>query len=265
MAAANVLMKDCPECAQPIPQKAVFCHICKNDIRKKDPFVALVSTPLEFFREKPGIFVTLGYGYVSAVGAVYAWTLFSSLGVNILVYAEPGDFLLVAFKAPRAVLYALGVWLVPGLFLLVQLLINKWKVRGGPWQMGQVYALLISIWALGYGYYAPAHFGTEAAAEIKSGQILPVAVKLRGSGDGSAEPKQSRSLYLIGSTEKFVLFYDRVGGDTVAVPIATIRTIRTLDAEDGKSTPDSVPQGAAQSISGRDPSDAQGTQAEPDP
>jgi len=66
-----------------------------------------------FLASSPTILLTLAYIFLSGLGLLYQYVLFSEVGVSVLDYSEANDFLLAAFKNPEAL--ALGAALVASL------------------------------------------------------------------------------------------------------------------------------------------------------
>ena len=63
---------------------------------------------VKLLREQPALFLSLGYVFLTFVGMVYEWLLFQRFGVNVLDYADVGDFLLAAVREPTVVALCLG-------------------------------------------------------------------------------------------------------------------------------------------------------------
>lgn len=59
-------------------------------------------------REHSGLALTLLYLALIAIGMMYEWWLFRRFRIDILLYAQPADFLLVPFREPLVVLIALA-------------------------------------------------------------------------------------------------------------------------------------------------------------
>ena len=54
-----------------------------------------------------GVFLTLGYAYLTAIGILYLRTLFAQFGIDILDYAHPADLLVASMKRPGILMWAL--------------------------------------------------------------------------------------------------------------------------------------------------------------
>jgi hypothetical protein len=87
-----------------------------------------------FFVANPTLLLTLLYALITGVGILSSWALYREFGINIFDYAEIGDFLLAAFKSPRALdnlIASLGSLSL----IIVFLVLFAWGARLGerPW------------------------------------------------------------------------------------------------------------------------------------
>jgi hypothetical protein len=163
-------------------------------------------------RKHPAIAVTLAYLYVSTIGVVYLWGLFTAFGLNVMDFAETNDFLLAAFKEPRVFAYAVGITL----FSLSSL---AWWVRSRRlWAERRkapvpdiergVYAAVVGYCIVGT-FVAPVVFSWFISRGIKAGDADKVVVELRSGAGQAIASCLDGDLFLLGTTEKFAFFYDR--------------------------------------------------------
>jgi hypothetical protein len=74
----------------------------------------------EFFRDNPTLVLTLMYVDLTGIGILYSFVFYGQFEINIFDFAEIGDFLLAAFKAPAVTFFVLLVQvLVVVLFTLI--------------------------------------------------------------------------------------------------------------------------------------------------
>lgn len=176
-----------------------------------------------FLKEHPAIIGTLIYLQVSAVGIIYIWTLLSSFGVNVFDYAEANDFLLAAFKQPLA--YFMGMLTV--LSLLVQVILLRYRRRkmGRPVRTPFRILMVFIITAIVYTFIPAFIFGRADAQAIIEGNSGFISLQLKARQDEVTELISENKLSIIGTTDKFVFFYDHDCEKCIVIPTSNIGSL----------------------------------------
>ena len=172
-----------------------------------------------FFRENPTLVLTLMYVDLTGIGILYSWLLYRQFGINVFDFAEIGDFLLVAFKAPAVTFSAL---LVQVLFVALPFIIVRvFSLPGLALQFGTAFAV---VFLLTITLVIPLGLAYSQADAIKQvDEQAQATVRYRTfSGPSSGQVTKS-GVALIGSTQKVVFFYD-VDENYARTPIVFART-----------------------------------------
>lgn len=188
----------------------------------------------------PTLFVTLMYLFVSGLGLIYEFILFSAFGVNILDYSEAADFFLAAFKHPEALLSSFAI---AGTFVFYRFLANFARQRKNAVVRGLLY---FWVWIglfrreilipLGIFYFL---FFYAIAAEAEASRIVfnsQDAVKVFTRFGDNKEIQ----IIPIGTTEKFIFGVRKSdqlgeklpvsgGHSIVAVPFSNITNLEYVN------------------------------------
>ncbi|NIN66192.1 MAG: hypothetical protein GTO63_16160 [Anaerolineae bacterium] len=228
-----------------------------NESSEQQPLFGLFRAIAKLFRKHPAIGLTLVYAQVSSMGVMYMWGLFRAFGINIMEFAEPGDFLLSGLKQP----VVLTIALVGGASAYVLLLLDRAAPREWPRQLfprapGVIRRLLNVLLShrivtllciLGYIFYfwlTPLEVGSFISTDrVRRGVGPRVVVELTNAGDPTTPSKLEGQMFLIGTTSKFAFFYGREHEQTHIIPIANILRISGVptDSVEVCATPTSNP------------------------
>lgn len=173
-----------------------------------------------YLLDNPTLALTLLYLYVTAIGMFYSAVLYGSFGINIFDYSEIPDFLLAAFKAPAAFVFAgLQFSLLPAAFRLFRANMNS-EIPVGP--TGILAVLVSSSFSVIFIF---ASFDAEyVAGSIELGENQAVEVQYR-SFSGSAGQVTVSGLQFIGGTQRAAFFYDPDAERTIVIPQTQIVSI----------------------------------------
>jgi hypothetical protein len=198
---------------------------------------------LDFLQSNTTAALTLLYVYVSAIGMLYSYFLYSDFGVSIFDHSEIADFLLAAFRNPGALVSAIAL-------ASIAALIANWsahRVRVARRVLAQYFSrnrdedfeievsvrrsirrtlvgavIIVSLFVLA-SLALPAYFATRAASSIEQGETPTIDVRYR-SFSGSAGQIIETDLRLIGATQRAVFFYDH-NERTIIIPQAQVVSI----------------------------------------
>jgi len=180
----------------------------------------------------PGALLTGLYLALTAIGIAYDFLYFRRFGVNILDYAETGDFLLAALRAPLAIFYCV----LPVVAIWLAALLRRWVRRVSPrydayaaryerkWRVGPLWwdvtnTGLVVLYAFAFtAYYAKA---TARAAKRPSAP--PVRVELES--DVAAGGAAATVATAVGTTGKFLFLYYPARDSTRVVPFDNVLQI----------------------------------------
>ena len=199
-----------------------------------DLSTAAAPAPGTMLRQHPGLVISLTYLVVSLIGLLFSYSLFSEFGINVFLYAEISDFLLAALREPMTFVAA-------GAAVLTALLLNglgslelRWIRRHPPTtRFGKAYSRLSqatynSPWTqlivfILYSFLFLSLYGEYRSEQIKAGhgEVVQIYIAEGTDSDGSVKPA-GRSGLLLGTTNKFIFFYDPVTGSTDVIPNESI-------------------------------------------
>lgn len=177
-------------------------------------------------REHPGLVVSIVYVVLTLIGMGYDVWLYHWFRINILEWAQTGDFLLAAVRSPLVVVLCVVplslVWLFRRLNEVMRARTPRlYKALGGgmfdrsPIAGVITYALLVIVYAsLFTELYAA---GVSARIKSGNGRRAHVAVQ-----NGPALPD---SLMLIGTTTQYTFLYAPAERRTHIVPVENIASI----------------------------------------
>jgi hypothetical protein len=206
---------------RPAPQIDTF----ENEVRR----VAATSPLIRH----GGLFLTIGYAFLTIVGLVYSYIFYKLFGINVLEYSETSDFIAAAVREPVAVLLCVAPGVVLWLFVLLRRAARRLSPRYDAYALrhetryGTAYRrffmvslpLLLVIYALTFSsIYAQA-----SAERLRHGKGTMVRV-LRTT----AVPSDSARKVLVGTTAKFFFFYDTLLRTTDVVPVGNVAAV-TID------------------------------------
>jgi hypothetical protein len=182
----------------------------------------------------PGALLTGLYLALTAIGIAYDFLYFARFRVNVLDYAETGDFLVAALRSPLAIIYSvlpvLAVWLLA--------LLRRWVRRISPrydayatryeqkWRVGPLYwdvqnTLLVVL----YAFVFTAYYARSVAVAAKRPDARRVRVELVSEA-GAAGPS-SRVATMVGTTSKFLFLYSPERDSTYAIPFDNVLQVVT--------------------------------------
>ena len=227
----------------------------------------------------PGALLTGLYLALTSIGIGYDFLYFRRFGVNVLEYAETGDFLVAALRAPMAILYCVlpvvAIWLAAQLRRWVRRVSprydayaaryeRKWRARNLSLYWDVMNTLLVVLYAFAFtAYYARAQ-----ARVAKSQAARRVTVELAAAAataDASSGRAATSVANLVGTTGKFAVLYYPEQDSTHVVPFDNVLQIvtkarperrrspiaRLLLGRDSTPPPPAAPAGARDSVVGR--------------
>ena len=181
-----------------------------------------------YLREHPALLLSVGYLFLTLVGAIYNWRLCSRFGVNILDLADGADFLMFAVRDLAVVLWALFAVLVyAGTYALMARLLSK-PEKERTRLMRIVYrnnkgtdlrgvAVACTLWAVFFVYYFLNVYAGNVALGIKAGKGRACEYAL------SEEPKAAlQSAQLVTTTSRFVVLYRPDEKTTQVIPLESV-------------------------------------------
>jgi hypothetical protein len=205
-----------------------------------------------FCRENPTLLLSLMYVDLTGIGILYSLLFYRQFGINIFDFAEIGDFLLAAFKAPGVTFFVLLAQV--GLLLLLVAMRMTWReyvtrpdqrteeiqadqrteeikefahlrrsIYRGETMVRALGVLIVAITLLLTAALPPRLANSQADA-IKQGEQPQVTVQHRNFSR-SAEQVTEPGLHLIGATQNTVFFYDVSEKRTIMVPQSQIVSI----------------------------------------
>ncbi len=195
------------------------------------PFhLVLLQRSRHLLQQHPALGLTLGYLFLTAVGMIYEWIFFNAFDLQIIDFADPGDFLLVAFRQPLLLLITLlSVWVVVRLIRRHERRRNRsaryrrwtdWFQRKPWWPVAEriLYVLLF----VGYFIMLTASYADHSAERVLHGKGKKIRVEL--TVDPSAKPGVTggKVYTLLGSTTRYLLLYDLENHRTEVIPANNI-------------------------------------------
>lgn len=222
---SNEPSRDDPRAGQAQPEKPA------RQIARTERTDMLQSTG-EFLARHPALVVTAVYAQASAMGIVQMWAVSREFGIRIMDFAGASDFLLAAFKHPSALVYSIGTAAVV-LFAIGGYTIRAQKYRVvkpsyfSESHVTRVFFLWqgLIILVLVYTVVPPFLAGFFHAEKITRGEGSQITVDLGTSPCPAVSSKLEGEVFLIGTTEEFVFFYELAEKRTHVVPAANILDI----------------------------------------
>lgn len=176
-------------------------------------------------REHSGLALTVLYLALIAIGMMYEWWLFRRFRIDILLYAQPADFLLVPFREPLVVLIALAPIPIYRVYMGGARWLGK-KLQGKSPKpvdpraaafarkfMVWVNVLAIALWS----FVFTAEYAEWVWKRIRAGTQRPVTVETTGGAKLQGA--------VIGTTTQFVFLHDVTANLTRIIPAENIAAI----------------------------------------
>jgi hypothetical protein len=209
-----------------------------------------------FFRENPTFILTLAYVDLTGIGILYAIFFCRVFGINIFDFAEIGDFLLAAFKAPLVTfLLLLGQVFFVCLSLLLwrgfrASLVNSvtralehlrrpssesltGRLVGAPQfftaYVPRIVGTVVGIVLLVGTVIIAVQSARHQAHAIKQGEQQKVAVQYRQFSNTTEQAPPEHRLELIGATQRAAFIYDVGDKRTIVIPQSQIVSIEVRD------------------------------------
>ncbi len=194
----------------------------------------------QFVREHPAVAGTVLYFWVAAMGVIYSWTMFREFGINIFDFAEPNDFILAAFKEP----FTMAIAIVTVAFILIYYAFALRRIARAPIERhkGSRAAMLVMIAVACIAYtLVPAFWiGRRDAYRLKTAKTSLHVVHAKGLRGASSDSVQAILATLVGTTSKFMIFYDYQAHEAFALPTTSVQRIdvasRPTEAASGSTT-----------------------------
>ncbi|HEX6082878.1 MAG TPA: hypothetical protein VF266_00030 [Thermoanaerobaculia bacterium] len=192
-------------------------------------------------REHSGLALTLLYLALIAIGMMYEWWLFRRFRIDILLYAQPADFLLVPFREPLVVLIAVAPIPIYRAYLggarwLGKQLAKKTKAKE-PDPRTAAFArkfmfgmnlLAMSLWS----FVFTAEYAEWVWKRIRAGTQRTVMVEMMGAAKLQGT--------VVGTTAQFVFLHEVKTNLTRVIPAENIASI----VVEGKKDPAPKPTAA---------------------
>ena len=179
----------------------------------------VTSWTRNMLRKHPALLLSGLYFIASLIGLIYSWNFMRFFHINIFRYAEISDFLLASLKEPFT-------WLLAILAVVLLLLDNAMSRRveaRGPGRMFRWYGskryrqtnylALVGVVALFLHTFA-----SLKEKDIRQGNAEFVSVELSDS-------QSANTLILLGTTGRFIFFYDHLTEQVFIHPHESIRSI----------------------------------------
>jgi len=182
----------------------------------------------------PGALLTGLYLAMTAIGITYDLLYFLRFGVNILDYAETGDFLVAALRSPLAIIYSV----LPAIVIWLVALFRRWVRRVSPrydayaaryerkWRLGALYWDVVNTFlVVGYAFLFTAYYAGATAAAAKRPTARQVRVEVAASA--GTEGATSEVATMVGTTGKFLFLYFPGSDSTHVVPFENVLRVTT--------------------------------------
>ena len=183
----------------------------------------------------PGALVTGLYLALTGIGIAYDLLYFRRFGVNILDYAEPGDFLVAALRSPLAIVYSV----LPALVIWLVALFRRWLRRVYPrydayalkyerkWRAGAAlyWDVMNTLLVVLYAFTFTAYYARSVALAAKRPTARQVRVEVAASA--GAPGATSEVATMVGTTGKFLFLYFPERDSTHVVPFENVLRVTT--------------------------------------
>ena len=186
---------------------------------------------LKYLKEHPAIAGSFVYFLVTAIGVIYAWSLYRKFQINIFDYAETNDFLMAAFKTP-------GVFLMTfmmGVLAFIAVIGLTAKYGNQSFSMSRFtiqtkirisFSVIIVLLLF---FIIPFVYAWNNAITLTGSKVPTITVLYEEGKQGSTSVVKELESSLIGSTEKFMFFYNHLDKRTIVIPVTKIISITTSE------------------------------------
>jgi hypothetical protein len=201
------------------------------ELRPAVPYRPWVVRVLE---RHPGALLTGLYLAMTAIGIAYDFLYFARFRVNILDYAETGDFLVAALRSPLAIIYSA----LPALVIWLAALLRRWVRRLSPrydaysvrfekrWKTGPLYwDIMNTLLVVMYAFIFTAFYAMGVARAAKRPDAPKVRVEVAASVGASGPTSQVATM--VGTTGKFLFLYFPERDSTHVVPFENVLQVVT--------------------------------------
>lgn len=210
--------------------------------REEQEFMRLSLVLPAWLKDNPGLCLTALYLFASVVGIVFHYLFLRRFGFNVLEFSEGSDFLMVVVREPLTVALAMmGVvfylaygWCLMKVAPWARRTFARWRstpekrranmVRFRRWQ-SLIQAAFIGIYAILFVML----FSQWRAARIRAGDFRKVTVHYKTDSPRADGTLSADGLALLGTTSRYVFFYDPVAKRAEVVPLDAIARL-TWDA-----------------------------------
>jgi hypothetical protein len=182
---------------------------------------------LAFVREHTTLAITLGYVFLTIVGATFEFFLYLRFRVNVLQFAEPLDFVFAAIRHPLVILFAALPLAVLWLIEVVDVAIRRvFPAYGRSFERSErtnwyptLRRMTYPVFVVIYFVYFTIQYSNYTADRLAAGHGRPVTVDLNAASGG--DPKRLEGI-LIGTTLRYVFVYQLADSSTHVVPTESI-------------------------------------------
>lgn len=176
------------------------------------------------------LIVTLGYAFLAIVGMTFNFFYFAYFGINVLEYSETSDFIVAAVQSPAVV----GLCILPALAVWGLVLLRRQARKAIPrydayatrheTKYGRTYrnafAVLLPMLVIVYALSFTTQYAHYTSRRIIQGKGRHIRVTRTNPIASDSMPKS-----LIGTTSKYLFFYDSIGKASEIVPIDNVAAI----------------------------------------
>lgn len=199
-----------------------------------------------------GLWLTLSYVLLSAVGVVFETLLLKNFGADFLTFAEPEDFLMAGLRHPMVLAFvALSIGLLAAMLWFVRTgtriwnAYAAWRDRTGSFTVIKLARRVVPYLAVAYYFFIfTSVYASHVADEIRSGEEGSVRVEFQHeAGDSGLQPVQGS---LIATTGRYVFLWEPAARQVQVIPTSAVR--RMVNTQSLKGTQESrqeMPKSAA--------------------
>jgi hypothetical protein len=98
--ATEELLQAAPELDEKLRHMQKEGALAVEKVLREGSLATMLQLTADFFRQHPGILVTLLYVQICLVGISYLWSFYMQFGISILEFVRVTDLLLAAFREP---------------------------------------------------------------------------------------------------------------------------------------------------------------------
>ena len=185
-----------------------------------------------FAKENPTMILTLCYVLITAIGTGYSFYFYREFDINIIKFADLSDFLLAAILEPRSLLmfgFAVLLLLVAYLSDMLMRKRFKWYQNFVQNRLKAKYTdpIVLMIVVLSCTVVLMQDLAEKNAVKIKSQSQDSYQVMYAENGVDNAV----KSLELLGSTSRFVYFYDHKSKQSVVISPENVSYMKKVVGE----------------------------------